>query len=228
MYRIVFLPILLLISIQLFSQEGNFSAPDYGKMRLQVFDNTSPYFYPKLFERYQSGDTSLTVEDFRFLYYGYTFQSKYIPYQPSRYQAKMIAYMKKGTLTENELSEFIKMAELNLKDLPFDIRTLNILAYSYKQKNDSILYHISDFKKSMIIRAIKSTGNGLTEKAAFHIIDPSHEFDFLNEMGLQYVGSNDMTTGLCDYLIVQHNNLNIQGYYFNISRILNVKAERNQ
>jgi hypothetical protein len=105
---------------------------------------------------------------------------------------------------------------------------LNILAYSYKQKGDSIAFQSENFKKKMVIKAIKSSGNGLKENTAFHVIDPSHEFDFLNELGLTYVGSNDMTTGFCDYLIVQNNEYNIRGLYFNISRILNVKAERNQ
>jgi hypothetical protein len=228
MTKIYLLSIFVLFYNQMFSQDEISGPPEYGKMRLQIFDNTSPFFYPKLFERYQTGDTTLTVEDFRFLYYGYTFQSKYIPYQNSKYADKMIAYMKKGTLTEKELNDFIKLAEQNLRDLPFDIRTINILAYSYKQKKDSLSYQIADFKKKMIIKAIQSTGNGLKEKTAFHVIDPSHEFDLLNEMGLEYAGSNDMTTGLCDYLIVQSNNLNVQGYYFNISRVLNVKAERNQ
>ena len=174
------------------------------------------------------GDTSLTVEDFRYLYYGYTFQSMYIPYQASKYQDKMITYMKKGSLSEKEVGELIKLCELNLKDLPFSIRTLNLLAYSYQQKNDSVSSHVADFKKSMIIKAIQSTGDGLTEKTAFHVIDASHEFDFLNEMGLQYAGSSDMTTGLCDYLLVSANENNVRGYYFNISRILNVKAERSR
>ena len=81
-------------------------------------------------------------------------------------------------MTSKDLGEFIKLAELNLKDLPFDIRTLNILAYSYKQINDSVSYWIADFKKTNNYKVIQSTGNGLSEKTAFHIIDPSHEYDF--------------------------------------------------
>jgi hypothetical protein len=227
MSRISLIILAFLFNGNLFSQVGSFSPPEYEKMRLQIFDNSSPFFYPRLFERYQDGDTSLTVQEFRYLYYGYTFQQKYIPYQVSRYQDKMIAFMKKGTLTSKELSEFIKLSELNLIDLPYDIRTLNILAYSYKQKGDTSSYLRADYKKSGILKAIQSTGNGITEKSAFHIIDPAHEYDILKEFGLDYAGSNDMTTGLCDYLFVQANEQNIRGFYFNVSRILNVKAERN-
>jgi hypothetical protein len=228
MCRVIFNLLFIFVSFQIFAQGANFGKPEYEKMRLQVFDNTSPYFYPKLFERYQSGDTSLTVTEFRFLYYGYTLQSQYIPYQVSRYQDKMISFMKKGTLSSKELNDFISLCEMNLKDLPFDIRTLNILAFSYKQKGDSISYQIAKFKKKGIISAIRSSGDGSNEKTAFHIIDPAHEYDLLNEMGLEFAGSNDLTAGLCDYLIVQANDLNIQGLYFDVSRILSVKADRNK
>ena len=228
MARLIFIIFIFLFNCSLFSQEGNYSVPEYEKMRLQIFDNTSLYFYPKLFERYIEGDTSLSVLDFRFLYYGYTFQTSYIPYQTSRYQDKMIAFIKKGTLTSKELNEFIKISELNLKDLPFDIRTLNILAYSYKQKGDMNSFRAAEFKKSGIIKAIQSTGNGTTEKAAFNIIDPVHEYDLLKEYGLEYAGSNDMTTDLCEYIFVQPNDRNIRGFYFNLSRILNAKTERNR
>lgn len=227
MFRIGIIALFLLIFIELYSQEGNFTPPLYEKMRLKIFDNASPFYYPKLFERYQFGDTSITDNEFYFLYYGYTFHPKYIPFMESRYQEKMISYMKKGILSEKDLREFIKLAELNLKDLPFDIRTLNILAYSYKQIDDSINYRAAEFKKNNIIKVIKSSGDGLTEKTAFHIIYRSHEYDFLNELGLTYISSNDLSPGLCEYLLVQANETNIRGFYFNLSRLFNVKTEQN-
>jgi hypothetical protein len=226
MQRFGIIVLLVIWSSGLFSQAISVSPPEYEKMRLQIFDNTSPFFYPKLFERYQPGDTTLSLEEFRFLYFGYTFQSRYVPYQVSRHQDKMIAFMSKNTLTSKELDEFIKLCKLNLDELPFDIRTLNILAYSYKQKGDTLAMQMTDFKKQGIIRAIKSTGNGLTERTAFHVIDPAHEYDLLYEEGLEYAGSSNMTTGLYDYLLVRPNEKGIRGLYFNISRILIVKTER--
>jgi hypothetical protein len=227
MKRSGFLLFIIFISVQVIAQKTEFVKPDYPTIRKQVFDNTSEYFYPKLYNRYMAGDTSLNLEHFRHLYYGYTFQSQYIPYQESKYQDKMLVYLKKGTLNTKELNEFIKLAELNLKDLPFDIRTLNILSYSYTQKNDMIQSRIAAFKKASIIKAIFSSGDGLSEQTAFHVIDTSHEFDIINEFGFKYGGASDLSNALCDYLIVQQNEKNIRGYYFDISRLLHVKAERN-
>jgi hypothetical protein len=228
MPRFLIIALISLVGLLARAQVNTFSPPEYHKMRESIFDNTSPHFYPILFKKYQQGDTSLTLEDFRFLYYGYTLQNMYKPYYQSKYQEQMISYLRKGTLSTRELNEFIKLAEQNLNELPFDIRTLNILAFSYRQAGDSMAMTRAGFRKNMIIAAIKSSGNGLSERTAFHVIDVSHEFDFLHEMGLHYTGSSNMTTGLYDYLLVQPNDAGIRGYYFNISRLMQVKTERSQ
>ena len=226
MNRSILTILLLVFSVGSWSQQEDFKRPDYNTIRNGIFDNNSPFFYPTLFDRYQNGDTTLTVDDFMYLYYGYTFQSRYIPYQESRYQAQILSYIKRGTLSSKELEEFIKIAELNLKDLPFDIRTLHILAFGYSQKKDSLMSAITSFKKEMLMKTILSTGDGKSERTAFHVIDPAHEFDILNEMGLKFAGTSDLTNALCDYLLVSPNEKNIRGFYFDISRILKVKAAR--
>jgi len=223
-----FLFVTILISYFGVAQNTEISKPNYTAIRKQGFDNTSEYFYPKLFNRYLEGDTTLNLLHFRQLYYGYTLQSRYVPYQESRYHQKMLVYLKKGTLTTAELNEFIKLAELNLKDLPFDIRTLNILSYSYRQKNELLKSQIAEFKKASIIKAILSSGDGLTEKSAFFVIDPAHEYDILNELGFKFGGASDLTNSLCDYLMVQPNDKNVRGFYFDISQILQIKAERSE
>lgn len=226
MNRIILVSLTFFVAMSSWSQIAEYKKPDYEMMRKQVFDSNSPYFYPNLFDRYQNGDTSLAVEDFRYLYYGYTLQSVYVPYKESEYSGKMLFYMKKGALSSAELDEFIKLAELNLKDLPFDIRTLNILAYSYSQKGDSLMYSITKFKKDMVIKAILSSGNGSSEQLAFHVIDVAHEYDIINELGLRFAGNSELSNPMCDYLIVQSNEKNIRGLYFDIGRILRVRAER--
>ena len=45
----------------------------------QTLDSESPYYYPNLMLRYQSGDDSMTEEDYHYLYYGYAYQDAYKP-----------------------------------------------------------------------------------------------------------------------------------------------------
>ncbi|NJO91927.1 MAG: DUF4919 domain-containing protein [Chloroflexia bacterium] len=138
----------------------------------------------------------------------------------------MMVYLRKGRLSSTELNEFIKIAELKLKELPFDIRTLNILAFSYSQKDDSITSGKYKFKKEMLVKAILSTGDGKSEQTAFHVIDPNHERDILNELGLKFAASTNQANALCDYLVVHPNEKNIRGVYFDVSRLLKARIER--
>ena len=45
----------------------------------QTLDSESPYYYPNLMLRYQSGDDTMTEEDYHYLYYGYAYQDAYKP-----------------------------------------------------------------------------------------------------------------------------------------------------
>ncbi len=226
MFRLITFVFVAFISTLTYSQQTVIGPPAYGIIKTAIFNTDSPRFYPSLYNRYLKGDTSLTIEDFRHLYYGYTLQSKYIPYQQSKYEPQMMSYLKKDRLSSVELNEFIKVAELKLQELPYDIRTLNILAFSYAQKDDSVMNQLYTFKKNMLVKAILSTGNGRTEKTAYHVIDPMHERDIINELGLKFVASNNLANALCDYLVVLPNEQNIRGVYFDISRILKTQAER--
>lgn len=218
--------ITLIAAHSVYSQSQYIGKPQYEKIKANIFDSGSSKFYPSLYDKYMNGDTSLTIDDFRHLYYGYTFQSKYVPYKESKYEPQMMGFLRKGKLSSAEVDEFIKIAKLKLQELPYDIRTLNILAFSYAQKGDSVMNAIYKFKKEMLVKAILSTGNGKTEGAAFHVIDPVHERDILNELGLRFATSSNLANALCDYLVVLPNEKNIRGVYFDISRLLKVKAER--
>lgn len=226
MSRLFLFLLIAFISISAISQQLYIGPPEYEQIKTAIFDDSSPKFYPSLYNRFIQGDTSLTIEDVRYLYYGYTFQSKYIPYQESKYESQMLVYLRKGRLNTAELDEFIKISELKLKELPYDIRTLNILAFSYSQKDNEEISQQYKFKKELLVKAILSTGDGKSEKTAYHVIDPIHERDLLNELGLRFATSNNLANALCDYLVVQPNEQNIMGVYFDISRIMKASAER--
>ena len=54
--------------------------PDNDQILKDVLNGMSPYYYPVLFMRYMEGDTTLTLEDYRHLYYGYAWQPEYEPF----------------------------------------------------------------------------------------------------------------------------------------------------
>lgn len=54
--------------------------PDFKKMEQVIADQQSPYYYPVLLKRYKDNDTSLTDNEYYYLYYGFSFQNSYSPY----------------------------------------------------------------------------------------------------------------------------------------------------
>ena len=57
-------------------------SPDMEKIRDFAKDSRK---YNKLMTRYENNDKSLTVDDYRQLYYGYIFQPEYSPYDKTDY-----------------------------------------------------------------------------------------------------------------------------------------------
>ncbi|MBO5686220.1 MAG: DUF4919 domain-containing protein, partial [Alistipes sp.] len=45
----------------------------------RITDQNSPYYYTGLMMRYENGDSTLTDEDYHYLYYGYAYQAEYKP-----------------------------------------------------------------------------------------------------------------------------------------------------
>ena len=53
--------------------------PDNEAILARTIDNSTPYYYPRLMERYIHGDTTLTLDEYHHLYYGFAFADNYRP-----------------------------------------------------------------------------------------------------------------------------------------------------
>jgi hypothetical protein len=207
------------------AQETKFVAPDYKAIKKIISDKKSSSFYPLLMERFTNSDTSLTLEEFRNLYYGFLFSEKYTPYPISKYIDSCNTFLGKDTLTKEDYQLLIKFEKLLLNDCPFNIRNFNILGYSYSQIGDSVSAEQNIYKMNMIIDVIMSTGDGKTEKSAFHVIAVSHEYDILKVLGFKFAGKQMLTKGGCDFLEIKDNQYNIDGLYFNVTQLLKKENE---
>lgn len=219
--KFLFVFIVQLSFFQLFAQQS----PDYNKIGKQIADENSTYYYPKLFARYWVADRTLTLKDYRYLYYGYTFQDAYTPYADSEYREELMAYMDRKEISKEDLQQMIKYANLILKTLPFDLKALQVLDYAYYHIGEREKSDDAEFKRKMIIEAILSTGTGLSKNSGFHVIDDMHKFDILAEKKLAYNGVENIAN-TCEFLGVFENDKNIRGLYFNIGRLYQVSAER--
>lgn len=215
--RLLTLLILLLGLVQTaWAQE--IEEPDYKLIRQSISNSRSPNYYPSLMRRYMENDTTLTLEQYRNLYYGYSFQEDYVPYKGHKKQlldARVRFTKSKGD--GNLAPEMIRIAKASLEDNPFDIPAINIIAVSYLQIGDTVQYNVWDIKQKGILDAILSSGDGNEPSSAFHVIDIEHEYEVLNRLGLQ-IESDSLVNDNIEYLKVKENAENERGFYFNFGQ----------
>ena len=194
--------------------------PDMEKIKKEVNDPASKYYYPKLFRMYTSNDTSMTLDQFRHLYLGYVFQEDYNPYRRSRYSSKVEDLYYRDKHTQAECDTIINYAENSLKDDPFDLRQMSFLIYAYREKKKNNLANIWQYKLNHLLEAIVSTGTGLDEENAWVIINPQHEYNLMNFPGY-HVESHEDRPPHYDYITVkQTDKKDPKGFYFNVLYIL--------
>lgn len=113
-------------------------APDNDRIKAEIENPQSKFFYPDLMARYQLGDTTLTVEDYHYLYYGFAYSPKYNPLEANELSDSALMVLQKNTpLTKEELQNLIVYANRELEFDPFSPRTLNLLTFVYGELGDS-------------------------------------------------------------------------------------------
>lgn len=224
--KIIILLLLLAVGLQpVRGQAGKYQKPDYKEIEKKVADKNSIYYYPVLFERYRNSDTTLSMQDYRMLYYGYFFNDSFSAFPVSEFTDSLKALQNKDTLRLPDYRQIIRFEEQVLLDNPFNPRDLNWLEIGLLHTGDTLKAFQTDVKLMKIFQAILSTGDGRTEKTAWHVIAVSHEYDLLNALGFQFGGSQSLTNSGCDYLKLADNDLGVKGFYFDVTMLLKKEGE---
>ena len=77
-------------------------------------------------------------------------------------------------MEDKDFKKIITYGTAVLKENPFDLRTLNIMAYAYEKQNNLVAAKNSAIQISIIIDAIFSTGDGTSKENAFYVINVPH------------------------------------------------------
>ena len=211
-----------LLSILLFSlfafvalHAQEVSAPDYKLIRQQIQNAKGPNYYPTLMRRYMANDTTLSMEQYRALYYGYTLQEDFVPYQQTSnrlFEVRKALSKNKGNA--KQCPEAVQVALTVLDDNPFDLMAISTLSFAYLQLRDTVSYHLWNDKQNSLLDAITSSGDGETEESAIHVISIEHEYEVLSRMGLT-VDKDSLCSDQVEYIKVKDNAEEIPGIYFN-------------
>lgn len=194
--------------------------PDMEAIRAAVNDPSSKYYYPRLMKEYLHNDTLMKLDKFRHLYYGYMCQEDYDPYRPKAVADEIPDSETLPDLTRSECDSVIALCERALDDNPFDLNSIVTLIKAMRVKGKNNIANIWQYKLDYLLMTIASSGTGLDEEHAWHVVEPQHEYLLLNAMGLKAI-KHLFYEPYYEYItVLDPGNGTERGYYFNIRTIL--------
>ena len=166
------------------SKENSFIKPDYEEIKSNL-ENNPKLDFSVVWDKYQQGDASMTLEEKRQLYYGYVFTKDYSPYAGTNISKGIKAIMDKEKPTKKDWKTLVSLQNTSLSIEPFHCRYLYWQSVAYKALGKSEDAHRNINKIKCIMDALVSTGDGWSKETAIHVIAVSQEYDFLFLNGLE-------------------------------------------
>lgn len=193
---------------------------DMEAIAAEVGDPASPFFYPALFARYEEGDTTLTLNDFRHLYYGFVSQPGYAPGKQSVYAdsvAKVIS--RDGDLIRSESAAQLKRYISNiLKVEPFNLQFNNLMAYIYEKNGEPEEAAKYAFRFNSLLQAVFSSGTGISKNAPWHVIYRADAQSIITILDGK-IAQRMYVTATCEFFDLRENLGKVKGFYFDFASI---------
>jgi len=202
------------------AQSWEFTAPDYEAIEAAISDEKSDFYYPILLARFTEADTTLSLEELRHIYYGYTFQSQYSPYSHSSFLDSIRNLYSKDSLNAADYNALIAYCDSSISEFPFNLDAMSYKMWAYDNISDLLGLGQTMWKRNSTVDVLISSGNGITPETAFYVIKTSHEYYLLDVLGFDF-GNKQSLIGECDLLKLADNEYEIEGLYFNVSSCLN-------
>ena len=218
----------MLLPRQLMAQEVTPRIPDEDDILRQTLSTTSPYYYTNLMLQYRLGTEPLGDDGYYYLYYGFIYQEEYRPFAKNEALDLMLDIMAgidPELPTVGQLEALIERGIEAMEIDPFNPKVLNMLAYAYgalgdKRREELYFNHLNG-----ILRAIESTGTGLTEKSPWHILMFSHAYDVVASKGYMYNEGRIISRSVEFVPLTRKAHDKTKGFYFDYSRVYRNKPD---
>lgn len=218
--RLIFTCSVLLFITSVQAQNKKYAKPNYKKIQTNINNKSSEYYYPTLLLKFQQGDTTLSMDQKRHLYYGYVFNPNYSPYGSNPFYDSLVPFLKKEDHSVIDLYTMLEFSDSILSKNPFNLDVINYQLFAYEKLNQKRKFDVSLNKLRTVVDALISSGNGKKLKTAFYVIYIRHEYNLLDVLGYNFGGSQSLIK-TCDYLTIEENNEGLKGLYFDVSPCLN-------
>lgn len=200
--------------------QNNFRPINRDSVKLAVTDTTKETYYPKLLQRFNQLDTTLTLDDYRLIYYGFVFQDNYkAMFNDKEGEISMLAGRKKYDKALEECNSVLEQMPVGLKPNFYK----GLLLYQMAE-NDSAKRFANRYK--MLLNAVLSSGDGLTCETGFRAICISDEYNILRNY-LRKSNPLHITAYPCDKFKISKSDLfNARTIYFDISESFRYLEEK--
>ena len=186
---------------------------DYAEIERNIKDVDTKFHYPALLKRYMNGDSTLTLEEKRHCYYGYSFHTSYDPFKGKKSIDFVDTLIAKSN-DEMNLTEVNEIIDSAFIEHPFDLK---VLLYLIKfNKIDSEKRRTAVNQLTIILDAILSSGDGKTKNTAFDVVLLSHESLVINKLGLERSGKQSLGSNSIESLSLSKNKQKIKKLYFEL------------
>ena len=196
------------------------NAPNYKQIKKVVETESSEFYYPELLRRFEAADTTMSVEQNYYFYYGTATRSDYKPYKSDRF-AELKEVLRGDTLTEANWRQAAEIVEKQLKDDPTNLRfhMYKQIVYSNLYGEESVEAFNAYIQVLMLYSAIASTGDGKTPETAFHVICVPDEYALMEILGLlpksqALMGKHGRSY---DRMDLEENEYGLEALYFDIT-----------
>jgi hypothetical protein len=199
------------------AQSSDISAPDYASIELNITDPDSPYYYPKLFDKYTKADPEMTLEEKRHLYYGYALTADYAPFSRTQAEKDLYELLVQKDPGKKEYEKVLEHCNTILKNYPFSLRIKDYRIYCLKELGMLKEAELEMAQKEIIIDAVLSSGDGITMERSIYVINPVNEYEFIDLIGYEYAGKEQLIENRYDYLVLNENSYKVDGLFFDVS-----------
>ncbi len=200
--------------------------PNEEDIIAKTINSDSPYYYPNLLRRYMADDTTLTAEEYHYLYYGFTYTQDYRPLVSIPAKDDILRIFESGGQpTYENLVRIIESAREVMKYDPFSPSNLNYLVFAYGSLGDTVNEKIFHDKFSKVIHTIDESGTGKKESSPKHVLTFSHANDFVTAQGMG-VKNSQLVSNKVEYIFFNNRpESGERGMYFDYSRAYMVRPE---
>lgn len=216
--------ILLLALLPMFAMAQR--VPDNEDVLAKTIDNSSPYYYPRLMERYIHGDTTLTLDDYHYLYYGFAFADNYRPMESDPARIDVLEVFIATEMPDSlQLLRVVEAGERLMHSDPFSPQNLNFLTFAYGKLGNRHMEEVCYDRFTKVMQTIGSSGTGIRENSPWHVLAFQHAADFTAWRGGE-INNRQVRSRSVEYIQLKVKDAEgNRGYFFDFSRVYMKRPE---